>query len=312
MTLVTMSWGLNFSVVKILTSVLSELWIVMLRMMLATVTLALCMVWQRVDFSRFETRRWFAMLACGFFTVYLNQQFFIKGLHLTTAGNATLMIALNPALAAVAAAIAFRDKVSWSAMVGLLIGFGGVAFVIAGRSGAEISTVGMGEFFIFVAMSAFICGGLIMQRLAQSEDAFQITLIVQVMGSALLALHVAVFEGWSNFPLAQIDFKIGMLLLYSGAIGTALSNLAWFYSVAKVGQRRAAVFFYCVPVFGLLFSVLLLGEVIRWQHGVGLALVIAGTRLGVMVKRSVKAVKPGTNPGGDEASIITSGSCPPR
>ena len=280
-----MVWGLNFSVVKVLTSVLDDLWVAMLRMLIATLTLALVLLLRGMTLPRLLLNRWAAVLACGFFTVYLNQLLFIKGVHLTTAGNATLVVALSPTLAAVASAIAFRDKVSLQAVSGLIIGFGGVAFVILGHSNLAIESVGLGELLILAAMSSFVCGGLFMQRLAQAIDALQVTLVVQVVGSVLLALHIAMFKGWSSFPSAQIDANVFLLLLYSGALGTALSNLGWYYSVARVSQRKAAVFFYCVPVFGLMFAALFLGEIIRWQHVVGLALVITGTRLGIMNKR---------------------------
>jgi drug/metabolite transporter (DMT)-like permease len=47
-----------------------------------------------------------------------------------------------------------------------------------------------------------------------------------------------------------------------------------------LGVARAALYAYWVPIFGVSFAVLLLGEPLTIWHGVGLAAVLGGTWIG--------------------------------
>jgi drug/metabolite transporter (DMT)-like permease len=68
--------------------------------------------------------------------------------------------------------------------------------------------------------------------------------------------------------------------MYSGVVGTALANLAWYFAIGRIGLSRASPFLYLLPIFGVLSSALMLDEPLGWWHLVGLVLVIVGTRLG--------------------------------
>ena len=50
-------------------------------------------------------------------------------------------------------------------------------------------------------------------------------------------------------------------------------------AIGRIGVARTTVFVYWVPVFGMGFSALLLGEALNAWYGLGLAMVLAGSRL---------------------------------
>lgn len=58
------------------------------------------------------------------------------------------------------------------------------------------------------------------------------------------------------------------------------SNLVWNRAIATIGVARTAVFLYWVPIFGVLFAAVLLGEHLTLWHLGGFAAVMAGTYLG--------------------------------
>ena len=80
---------------------------------------------------------------------------------------------------------------------------------------------------------------------------------------------------------ALSDGAVVLCIAYSAVLGTALSNVGWYRSIARVGVARAASFFYWLPIFGMGFSALLLGEVLTVWHLAGLLLVLLATRLAV-------------------------------
>ena len=101
-----------------------------------------------------------------------------------------------------------------------------------------------------------------------------------VIGSLMLGIHAATAGGWERAQSAFDQPWVWWCLLYSGAIGTALANISWYFAIGRIGQSRASPFLYWLPIFGVGFSALMLDEPLGWWHLIGLALVVAGTRVG--------------------------------
>jgi drug/metabolite transporter (DMT)-like permease len=72
-------------------------------------------------------------------------------------------------------------------------------------------------------------------------------------------------------------------LLYLGICGTALAFVWYYVSVKKFGTAVTSIFNNLVPVFGVLISVLLLGEHLLASMLIGGAIAIAGV---MMVSRA--------------------------
>src|SRR5690606_8185848 len=63
-------WGLNVTIVKQLTTGLDATTIAMLRMLVASTTLATIWVLRRPALGRLDRRQWLALAACAFLMVY--------------------------------------------------------------------------------------------------------------------------------------------------------------------------------------------------------------------------------------------------
>jgi drug/metabolite transporter (DMT)-like permease len=105
-------------------------------------------------------------------------------------------------------------------------------------------------------------------------------LVIQA-GSYVVSLAVLVplslLEApWESLPRAS--WKAFAAIVYT-AVPVTLGHLWYYQAVRTVGASRTAVFMNLMPfaVFGLSWA--LLGEAIRWYHGVGATLVIAGVAL---------------------------------
>jgi drug/metabolite transporter (DMT)-like permease len=69
-------------------------------------------------------------------------------------------------------------------------------------------------------------------------------------------------------------------VLFSGLAATAFGNIVWNRAIATIGVARTAIFLYWVPIFGVAFAALLLGEALSWWHLLGFVAVMGGTWLG--------------------------------
>ena len=119
-----------------------------------------------------------------------------------------------------------------------------------------------------------------MQRLARSLNPLMISWAIYLIGTAMLVVQAAAESPSLNTEVLFPGWWPWALILFSGVMATALSNLVWNRAIATIGVARTAVFLYWVPVFGVLFAAMLLDERLTAWHLAGFAAVMAGTFLG--------------------------------
>lgn len=278
-------WGLNVTAVKVLTGIFDPMTLAALRMIVACIALTVIMRWKRFDWPAPTLRQCATITVCAVLMVYLNQILFAQGLLRSTATNGALIMALSPLVSALIAAVAFHERLTVSRIGGVVLGFAGVAAVVLSHPGAGLSSAGAGDLMLVTAVISFAAGGAIVQRLARSMHTLTISWCIYVVGTLMLIVHAGVvvpavdastlFPGW--YPWSFI--------LFSGVMATAVANLVWNGAIARIGVARTAVFLYWVPVFGVAFAAMLLGEQLTLWHLFGFVSVMAGTYLGTRQPR---------------------------
>lgn len=273
-------WGLNLAAVKVLTRSFDPTVLAAVRMAVACVALTAFVAIRRCRVARPGGRQLVAIVACGFLMVYLNQILFAQGLTRSTATNAALIMALSPLVSSLIAAVAFGERITLQRLAGVLLGFSGVGAVVLSHPGSGLSSAGTGDLLLVAGVVSFALGGAIVQRLSRDIHPLTISWAIYLIGTAFLITQVGVdgdkltaatlFPGW--WPWA--------LVLFSGVMATAVSNLVWNGAIARIGVARTAVFLYWVPVFGVAFAALFLGEQLTVWHLAGFVAVMGGTWLG--------------------------------
>jgi drug/metabolite transporter (DMT)-like permease len=273
-------WGANLSVVKLLLVQMEPLLVSVLRMAVAAVAVAAVVAWRRMPWPPLSRRQWLALAGCAFLMVYINQIFFTQGVAGTNAANAALVIALNPLVSSLLAVLLLGDRLSPQRIAGVALGFGGVAAVVLHRPGMALGGAGLGDLLVLCSVVTWVLGGVMVQRLARGIDPLFISAVLNVIGTALLLLHVLLRPSPLVYDASRIDGLTVVLVGVSGLLATALGGIVWNRALMVLGVARTALYSYWVPIFGVLFAVLLLGEPLTVWHGVGLAAVLAGTWLG--------------------------------
>jgi drug/metabolite transporter (DMT)-like permease len=273
-------WGLNLAVVKVLTRSFDPAVLAAVRMAVACVALTAFVAARRCGVPKLAGRQLAAIVACGFLMVYLNQILFAEGLTRSTATNAALIMALSPLASSLIAAVAFRERITLQRLAGVLLGFAGVGAVVLSHPGSGLSAAGAGDLMLVAGVVSFALGGALVQRLSRQIHPLTISWAIYLVGTVLLMTQVAaggdrldvqtLFPGW--WPWA--------LVVFSGVMATAVSNLVWNRAIARIGVARTAVFLYWVPVFGVAFAAVFLGETLTLWHLGGFIAVMGGTWLG--------------------------------
>lgn len=285
--LTMMAWGLNFPMVKTLTAWFDTPLLASLRMVVACAAYWMLMLWQRQRWPRLSRRQWLGLTACALTMVYGNQMLFTAGMQRTGSANGALIMATSPMIASLLAALAFGERLHLRHLGAVLLGFGGVAVVVLHKPGATLGSAGLGDLLLVGCVVAYSLGGVIVQRLAPRLDMLHLSSVIYTFGMAMLLLHLLLVQG-PTLTVAQVfpGWWPWTLLIVSAVLATTLANWVWTSAIARIGVARTSVFVYWVPIFGMAFSALLLGETLNAWYGLGLLLVLSGSWLASRAPRA--------------------------
>ena len=112
------------------------------------------------------------------------------------------------------------------------------------------------------------------KRMMKNRTSLETTAMGIFFGTLLFFIG-AIFEQFWTLPL-MYDLTFWLNILYMGIFVTVLGFLFYFLGIKNLGASKSAIFISFVPVFGTLFSYLLLQEPIYLTFITGLVLVIMG------------------------------------
>ncbi len=277
--LVAAIWGGQYSAGRYLSDALPWFTSSALRFVVATAILvALSYAWEG-GLPRLDGRRFAAMLALAFSGVFVFNVGFFAGLERVPAGRGALIMALNPVMTALGAWLVFAERMSRVRIFGIVLAVAGVIVVITrGDPGALAhGAIGLGELFLFGSVLGWVTYTLMGRAVLKGMSPLGASTWASLLGMIML-VACAVFERpWA--ALAALRPSGWVAIAYLGALGTVVAFL-WFYQgVQRIGPARSAIFLSFVPVFGVVFAALVLGEPILASMIVGGALVVGGVLL---------------------------------
>ncbi|WP_243074007.1 DMT family transporter [Microbacterium sp. SS28] len=187
-------------------------------------------------------------------------------------GLTGLLVATVPLFAAVIAFTRGDKGVLRPARAGgLLIGFAGVAVIVAGpglAAGGATSLLAVGE-LLLVALCYAIAPFIVATKLKDVPALGTITLSLFAVGLFYLPIGLLTQH---EPPTARSTISLVAL----GVICTAVAFVAFFALIAEVGPVRAPLFTYVNPVVAIVLGTILLGEEISVGLLIGFPLVILG------------------------------------
>jgi drug/metabolite transporter (DMT)-like permease len=271
-------WGLNVVMVKYLAS-FPPLFVAAIRMTVA----ALCLspiLFKSGKKVRLATVDWLLLAGVGATSIALHQITLASGVQLTTAGNASLILGLNPLATALLAMLFLGEPLTRRKGLGICIGFAGVLTVVLSQHGM-IEMNGWGDAIIFVSMLMYVAGGLLIRKLStRGVPIMVITAYSQAIGVLLLWMAALSAQPLEYYAALEITPFQWMVIFASGGLSTALGSLGWNYGIRQLGASRTAVFLNGMPMASLFFAALFLGEHLQLLHLLALVMIVVGVYLG--------------------------------
>ena len=175
-------------------------------------------------------------------------------IHLS-ASMAAVLVAATPLFAALIGGVWLEERVTTKRVAGLLLGLGGVGVLMGWSPVVLNASVALSVAATLTASACYAVGGIYARR--RLSDAPVLTLAFgQQLAAAVWLAAPAV---WALPRAAASTAAIGALLALA-LVSTALAYLVFFWLNAQVGPVKTSTVTYIIPVFGVLWGTLFLGE----------------------------------------------------
>ncbi len=272
-------WGGTFVAGKHVVAVLSPMMGSFSRYVIACVALLVAAFVLEGGLPRLTRQQWMATFVLGALGVFAYNLFFMASLERLPASRAALIIALNPVITITISAFVLKERLSGRRWLGVVIALFGVWIVISHGDIASIASagIGAGELFMFSAAISWALYTIIGRKVLVGLTPLAATNYAALWGTLLLACVAA--PEFGSLTMAQFDWTVIGALAYLGIGGTALGFVWYYMSVKKLGAAVTSIFNNLVPVFGVLISVLVLGEPLLMSMLMGGAIAIVGVMM---------------------------------
>lgn len=207
-----------------------------------------------------------------------NVLFFIWGIQYTTASASQLIYAAIPVIIVLINIFIIKEKVSLGKIIGVLLGFGGLAYIVYLSSlekGATIAGNFRGNLAVLVAMSSWTAYILFSKKLSRFYSPMEIGGI-SVVVSFILNLPLAAIEYFISKPNIIWNWQIISGAFYMGAFGTFLAYIFYQNALKHVSPLTTSLTSYIQPITTALLAGLFIGEMLTANFIFGSAFVFAG------------------------------------
>ncbi len=195
-----------------------------------------------------------------------------------TTGLSSILNATTPLFGAVVAWIWLKDRPNSSRVLGLLIGFAGVALLAWDKASFKPDASGHATgWAVLACLLATLCYGI-----AASFTKRYLTgvpSLVSATGSQMGAALGLIPLAWWYWPERAITVNAWLSVIALGVLCTAVAYILYFRLIERAGPARALSVTFAIPVFAVLYGGVLLGEVVTpWMLTCGVVIII-GTSL---------------------------------
>lgn len=265
-------WGASYLLIKIGLRDLSPEMVAFLRIALAAAVLVPVAASQGAFKGGRERIGWLMLLG----VVQVAGPFLLisAGEQEISSALAGILVASSPLFTAIIAAwIDHEERSEGLALVGVLIGFAGVALLLGvdvGGSGAAL----LGGLMVVLASLGYAIAGFVVKHRVTGMAPSGVAAVVMVVATLVL-LVPALLTLPDAFPGAGPVAAVATL----GVVGTGIAFVILYFLIDRVGPARAWIVTYVAPVFAVAYGAALLGEAITAATIGGMVLILAGSWL---------------------------------
>ena len=274
-------WGSAFFNIKIASDTYTPMAIAFGRIFFAALVMVLYCWMKGIKIDAFG-EHWKMYASIGLVNLILPFFFISFGIVKVQSNLVAFLMSTAPIFATILGQLFIQDeKINFLKLLGIIIGFLGIVFLFSD----DLLINQSNYFFALIIILGPFCytlGGLLSLKLKHVKNE---TLTSSILVWAVIMLLPVLFIVENPTELRP-SWSSTISLFYLGVVATAIAWLMRFYILKSNGLVFQSQVAYIIPIFGLIFGYLFLGEKITYKIIVALVAVLISTFL---IEKSKKA-----------------------
>lgn len=277
-------WSTSFIATKIAYATFPPITLGACRFIVATVVLGtLIIVKRQFIVPQKKHLPWILLSGALGITLYFTMENI--GVSMTTASNAALIVASYPAVTALLELFIYRTPFTLKKAVGIGIAILGVG-ILSGLQEVGGSNPLLGNLILIATGVVWAFYNFVTRKVVE-EYPGTVFAFYQTVAGMLLFLPLTLLERKSWQLPTTYTFGV---LIYLGVFCSVAAFMLYNFGLKKLSAGTSVSLMNLVPIFGVFFSIIFLGETVSYQQIGGGIIVIGGVVLSVSHGREKQIV----------------------
>ena len=255
-----------------------------IRMTLASVFLLIIIGILNLSFGLTQTQYYY-LIASGFAGLVFGDTFLFKSFQLIGARIGMLLMALAPAISTILAFIFLDEKLSTTAVIGIVVTITGIIVVILERNSEKISILGISKIGVLFGILAATgqASGLVLAKLAfviKDVNGF-VAAFIRLLSAVVIILPVTLLLKRLTNPvtLFKNDTKAFKATITGTILGPVLGITFSLIAITYTKIGIASTLMSTMPVIMLPISKYYYKESLSWRAIIGAVIAVAGVAI---------------------------------
>ncbi len=272
-------WGISWPIARLMVGQATPFLIGFLRFFISGFFFAGFLIYERKSRPLTQSKPpYLSFLIMGAIGIFGYGIFFLYGMKYTTSSQGAVLAGFQPVMASSIAHIWHKERLTprWK-YLGFLASFIGVICIIGIQPLLEFNPAHLlGNFLVLGAIACWAVYTNYGKHFLTKQSPISTTAWSCIFGMILFGGSAVIENRWNTLFNTTVAFWIGLIILALGT--TVFAYIMNFYAIKRIGVTRTGIFINLVPVFGTIFSFLILKETLTWTLFLGLV----GVSIGIL------------------------------
>jgi len=267
-------WSSSFVAIKFAYETYPPITLAVTRFVVATLILGALTLLPK-NRMRLAKKDIFTVAVCGLTGIMLYAVLQNIAMQWTSASSATLIIASYPVITLLLESLIYKTKLSVLKIAGILIAIGGVVILSYVKPDARQQGELLGSLLLVAAGVVWAVYNLMTKKVVNRYPPVTLLFYTTLFGT-LFMLPMALIERGQWATPTAMSFS---MMLFLGVFCSVAAFLLYNRGLKTMSASSVTSMLNLVPIFGVFFSYILLGEQVTLRKFIGGAVVIFGVML---------------------------------
>lgn len=273
---VCLIWGTTYLAIRVALETVPVLLVAGLRWTAAGAVM--CAVLLTMGRRLPPRRLWGALILLGVLMNVVGNGFVVFAQQYVASGLTAVLIAVTPFWSAlIERRLPNGDPFTRRALVGLLVGFGGIVVLVwptMAQGGAGGRAFIVGVVALQLACIGWVCGTAYAKRHELGADPLASAALQMVFSGIMLLLAATAHGDWGHLSFTP---RTAAAMAYLALMGSLVAYSAYIYAIQHLRLSLVSLYAYVNPIIAVALGTLLLGEPLSGRILLAAGLVLTGT-----------------------------------